>query len=245
MAMANFYSDDHLARMADEIVGLERRLRTLQQSYFEYGFKNEQAKEFAHQGLSRRLSTLVRCVRNTFTALPPELEGIPTSNALHDAEIQMQAFIISVFGCLDNMAWIWESERSIIQPNGNPLPPEWIGLRPTNRTVWQSLSRGLRDYLDGIAPWFDYLEDYRHALAHRIPLYIPPFAVAPGNENRYRELEAEITKRVIAGEPIGDLRREQNALKFFRPFIVHSWKDPTLMSLHVQMLVDYRTIEAI
>jgi hypothetical protein len=34
----------------------------------------------------------------------------------------------------------------------------------------------------------------------RIPLYIPPFAIAPNSEARYRELEEAITRLIIKGQ---------------------------------------------
>jgi hypothetical protein len=219
----------------------------LQQRCMEFRFGNEQGKEYALHGFSRRLIGLVRCIENTFRAVPPELEDVPTSDALHDTEIQVQAFIINVFGCLDNLAWMWVLERNITKSNGDPVPPEWIGLRTPNTLVRNSLGDKLRQYLEGAAPWFEYLEDYRHALAHRIPLYIPPFAIAPNNEARYRELEEAITGLIIQGqfEEADALKKERDGLKFFRPFIVHSWSRARPMEFHTQMLADFKTIEAI
>jgi hypothetical protein len=142
---------------------------------------------------------------------------------------------------------MWVLERNITKPNGAPLPPEWIGLRTTNTLVRTSLTEDLRRYLESIAAWFEYLEDYRHALAHRIPLYIPPFAIAPNNEDRYHELEAAITQLIIQGDLAeADARKkERDSLKFFRPFIVHSWSQAKPMEFHAQMLADFKTIEAI
>jgi hypothetical protein len=41
------------------------------------------------------------------------------------------------------------------------------------------------------------------------------------------------------------LNKERDDLKFFRPFIVHSWGETQPMEFHVQMLADFKTIEAI
>lgn len=219
----------------------------LQERCMEFRFGNERAKEYAVHGLSRRLSGLVRCIENTFRAIPPELDGVPTSDAVHDTEIQVQAFITNVFGCLDNLAWVWVLERNTTKPDGEPIPPEWIGLRTTNKLVRKSLSGALRKHLEHAASWFAYLEDYRHALAHRIPLYIPPFAIDPRNEARYHEFEESITRLIIDGQldEAAALKKERDGLKFFRPFIVHSWGETRPMEFHVQMLADFKTIEAI
>jgi hypothetical protein len=245
--MTRYYTDEGLEKLGDAYFGLRGRCMRLQERCMEFRFGNERAKEYAVHGFSRRLSGLVRCLENTFSAVPPELDGVPTSDAVHDTEIQVQAFIINVFGCLDNLAWVWVLERNITKPGGEPIPPEWIGLRAPNKLVRKSLSDELLKYLQNAAPWFEYLEDYRHALAHRIPLYIPPFAVDPRNEARYRELEESITRLIIDGQldEADALKEERDGLKFFRPFIVHSWGETEPMEFHVQMLADFKTIEAI
>ncbi|HUE12128.1 MAG TPA: hypothetical protein VMQ54_14350 [Steroidobacteraceae bacterium] len=245
--MTKYYTDEGIEKLRDAYADLRGRRMRLQQRCMEFSFGNDRAKEYAVHGFSRRLSGLVRCIENTFSAIPPELESVPASDATHDAEIQVQAFIINVFGCLDNLAWMWVLERNITKPNGAPVPPEWVGLRAANTLVRASLGEELRRYLEGTAEWLEYLEDYRHALAHRIPLYVPPFAIDPKNEGRYRELEEAITRLVIQGhlEEAEALKTERDGLKFFRPFIAHSWSQARPMQFHIQMLADFKTIEAI
>lgn len=42
------------------------------------------------------------------------------------------------------------------------------------------------------------------------------------------------------------LKRERDCLTFFRPFIMHSvMRGPDPMAFHVQMLADFKTIEAL
>ncbi len=245
--IARYYTDEVLENLTGACADLHGRCRAVQQRLREYNFSNLQAKEYAVHGLARRLSGLVRCIDNTFRAIPPELEGVPASDGVQDAAIQIQAFIINVFGCLDNLAWVWVLERNITK-SGAPLPQEWVGLRPPNTFVRESLGESFCKYLEGMAGWFAYLEDYRHALAHRIPLYIPPFAIDPSNVDRYHKLEETITGLLIQrryGE-MKDAERERDSLTFFRPFIVHSWTgQATPMEFHRQMLADFKTIEGI
>jgi hypothetical protein len=246
--VARYYTDEGIAKLEEAYAGLQQRCMTIQQRCMTHNFVNAQAQEFASHGLSRRLSSLVRCIVNTFHAIPPELEGVPTSDVTHDAEIQLQAFVINVFGCLDNLAWMWVLERNIMTASGAPLSPQQVGLRTPNALVRASLGEEFRRYLESIGEWFEYLEDYRHALAHRIPLYIPPYAIAPQNEGRYHELEMTITRLVMQGQlaEVEALKRERDGLKFFRPFIVHSvMRGAKPMAFHVQMLADFKTIEAI
>lgn len=180
--MARYYTEEGITKIAEAYAGLRGRCVNLQQRFIEYKFMNAKAREFALHGLSRRLGVLIRCIDNTFRIIPPQMEEVPTSDATQDATIQLQAFIINVSGCLDNLAWIWVVERNILKANGARLSPKEIGLRTPNVSVRESLPDGFREYLESIADWFAYLESYRHALAHQIPLYIPPYAIDPRNE---------------------------------------------------------------
>jgi hypothetical protein len=248
--MARYYSDENIKILMDDHACLRWRSFQLQQRYMEYNFRNEQAKEFARHGFSRRLGTLVRCIDNTFCAIPPELDGVPTSHQTEDVTIQVQAFSFNVFGCLDNLAWVWVLERNITKPDGMPLPPEWIGLRTVNKAVRDSLGQELRSCLESedFSAWFKYLEDYRHALAHRIPLYVPPFSIAPDNESKLSDLEQSIwslVKQRKAAE-VQAQKMERERLKFFQPCIMHSWTGQARpIFFHTQMLTDFKTIEMI
>jgi hypothetical protein len=117
---------------------------------------------------------------------------VPTADETEDAAIQVQAFIVNVYGCLDNLAWVWVKERNVTQPNGADLPPGWMGLRKSNTTVRKSLGEGLRQCLESLSGWFEYLEGYRDALAHQIPLYMPPYSIAPDDGSRYADLQETI-----------------------------------------------------
>jgi hypothetical protein len=160
----------------------------------------------------------------------------------------VQAFIFNIFGCLDNLAWVWVLERNVKKSDGARLPSEWVGLRTTNKAVRDSLGEEFRQFLESMSNWFAYLEDYRHALAHRIPLYVPPFSIASNNAERYSELEQVIyelgRQRNIAEARAQQHERDQ--LRFFQPLIMHSWTGETRpIQFHTQMLTDFKTIEGI
>jgi hypothetical protein len=242
-----YYTDEGLQKIEEGYANLSQRYMAVQERCIEYKFSNERAQEFAVHGFARRLNTLARCLQNVFDVIPPELEGVPTVDDAKDAAIQVQAFVINVFGALDNLAWMWVLERDLKKSNGLEIPPEWIGLRPPDTFVRKSFSPDFQAYLESIADWFEYQEGYRHALAHQIPLYIPPFAVDPKNASHFNELEAAITRAIVTRDFDGAdaLRKERDSLKFFRPFIVHSWGRATPMPFHMQMIADFATIEAV
>lgn len=246
--MASYYSAENVKILEDERAQLRWRGFQLQQRFIGHRFRNEQAKEFALQGFSRRLFTLVRCIENTFYAIPPDFDGVPTLDQTQDVGIQVQASIFNVFGCLDNLAWMWVLERNVTKDDGAPLPSEWVGLRPKNKIVRESLGQESRKWLESMSEWFNYLEDYRHALAHRIPLYVPPFAIAPGNADRYSEMDRAIVELIVQRKNtearVQQLERDE--LKFFKPWIIHSWTaNARPLQFHTQMLTDFKTIEAI
>ncbi len=90
---------------------------------------------------------------------------------------------MNVFGALDNLAWIWVSEKPL------KVARRQIGLGPKCEFVRASFSDEMRDYLTGLGDWFDHIIDFRDALAHRIPLYIPPYIVSQDNDAKYQALE--------------------------------------------------------
>jgi hypothetical protein len=244
--MAKYYSDENIRRLADERANLRWRGLQLQQRCLEYHFKNETAKEFAIQGFARRFSTLIKCIENTFCTIPPDLDGVPGLDQTKDVAIQVRAFIFNLFGCLDNLTWVWVLERNITKPDGTPLPPRSIGFDVTS--VRNSLTQELRTLLDSFSDWFKYLKDYRHALAHRIPLYVPQFSIDHKSVDIYGDLERSIFDLIIQrNKAEAQVKRlEHDNLRFFQPCIVHSWTGRARPILfHVQMLTDLKTIEII
>jgi len=104
-----------------------------------------------------------------------------------------------------------------------------------------------QDYLAGKDDeWFDVLDDYRHTLAHRIPLYIPPFVVMMDDEAAYTALGERKLKALVSGDvPEHErLATEQKALETFRPWMQHSFHEEARpLVIHPQLLANFNTIE--
>src|SRR5262249_25004272 len=103
-----------------------------------------------------------------------------------------------------------------------------------------------QQYLEGLDDWFDHLDDFRHALAHRIPLYIPPYTIPNDKEAVYRQLEDCITKARERWDfaECNRLKAEQDALGTFVPEMTHSFEEKSgAVSFHPQLLTDFLTIE--
>jgi hypothetical protein len=179
-----------LNQIVDAYNTLDKRYLDLLVAYTSRNFADERAREYGSNGFPRRLGILVRCIQNVFTLLPPENTDIPSRERRLDAMINLHACVFNVYGALDNLAWIWIQERKITRPDGKPIPEKWIGLGPENKCLRESFSKDLQDRLDTLNPWFEHLANFRHALAHRIPLYIPPYVIPEKNRPAYDEFEA-------------------------------------------------------
>src|SRR5205085_2909290 len=83
--------------------------------------------------------------------------------------------------------------------NGKHLSPMAIGLLPKYVLVRASLPQHFREYLASFDEWFGYLENYRHALAHRVPLYIPPRSLNPTAQANFAQLENEMVHAMVEG----------------------------------------------
>jgi hypothetical protein len=82
-----------------------------------YDFKVERAGEFARTGFGRRLGYLEHAMRRMGEVYPPNCSGA-SREQVRDAELILQAFVMNVFGAIDNLAWIWALERGVIGARG-------------------------------------------------------------------------------------------------------------------------------
>jgi hypothetical protein len=122
-----------------------------------------------------------------------------------------------------------------------------VGLRAQNRELRATFSDTLRAYLQSLDPWLEYVIEYRDALAHRIPLYIPPGGVQPKNVDVYNDLSCRMTEALYVkhdGFEYQRLSAEQERLLVFQALITHSVTETTAhYPFHVQMPTDFFTIE--
>lgn len=191
----------------------------------------------------RRFGTLRRCIENTFSLIPPETEEIPNRQVLHDAQINVQAFFANVYGSLDNLAWVWVYEGGLegtIQRNR-------VGLRVQNTELRSTLSEAFQNYLASRDEWMEHVIEYRDALAHRIPLYIPPGGVPTRNVDAYNDLTRRMHEALYVLRDPSEWERlsaQQDELLIFQPMITHSITETTArFPFHAQMIADFLTVE--
>jgi hypothetical protein len=114
-----------------------------------------------------------------------------------------------------------------------------------NETVKRTLPSDFQEYLEGLKPWIRGMGGFRHALAHRIPLYVVPYTISPSDEQKYQEIENEMIVALENGDVTryNQLVREQLGLARFTPAMTHSHDEKSgLVNFHYQVIADWNTI---
>ncbi|CAN5278849.1 hypothetical protein BH10PSE13_BH10PSE13_10000 [soil metagenome] len=236
------YTEEQISEFEEHLAAWIDREGDLTTELFIRPYRNPATGKFVRHGLGRRLATLKHCIQRTFEVLPPN-EDDPDGDALMDATSFVQTFVVNVFGAIDNLARIWCMETDLKKPNGAPLRPMTIGLTPDHGYVRGTLSQPFQDYLAQADAWFDYLENYRHALAHRIPLHIPPRHLNDEQSGEFRRLEEEMLAAGRDYDRYNRLRNEQRQLGVFNPLMMHSYGEQAKpVFLHPQMICDLSTV---
>jgi hypothetical protein len=241
-----YYSDEALRMLAADYASLRGKLDYLLEKYITLGVTNRRAIEFARHGVPRRLKVMMRCITNVFEQIPPERTELPSRDELSDATINVQSFVFNVFGAIDNLAWVWMHEIGQKRADGTPIPDGHIGLGPDNTSVRTTLSKDFQAYLATLDDWFKHMAKLRHALAHRIPLYIPPYVIEEKDQAAYTALEASMTEAVKKHDfaEYDRLAGEQLKLGRFRPWVQHSFEEKAKpVVFHAQMLADFNTVD--
>ena len=242
------YSSEQLDQIYEDYGELMGKKARLTESYVLRQFRDEHAVEYARHGFCRRIQIMAHCIQGVFERLPPERADVPEEETVWGATVYLQAFVINTFGSIDNLAHIWVAERQVKKADGKSLAPASVGFGKNYTRVMESLPEGFNDYLNGIESWWEYLTSFRHALAHRIPLYIPPSLVTDENAEEYERKGAEILDAIRRGEnaEAEALESAQNELISFLPVTTHSFQEQSrFVYFHCQMLADFNTVDEI
>lgn len=242
--MSSFYTGDQLKELAEKRENARKRYYDISEKCLLRAYKSERAQEFATHGFCRRLGMLHQAIEQVFLALPPEMDNPPEEDRIETATIALQSFVINTSGSLDNLAWVWVLEKNIRQRNGREISPLQVGFGPNHGDVLNSLPEELRLYVLSRSDWVEGLKGFRDSLAHRIPLYIPPYQVQEKDVAEFRRLDDEAHAALLRRNLIEEerLRHQQTHLKIFRPIMLHSLSEGWI-PFHVQMLVDFLTVD--
>ena len=224
--------------------------------YTSKSFTNEKAEEFANIGFGSRLRMLARCVHNVYKICPLERIEKPTNEELYDLTINLQSFIFNAYGCLDNLAWIWVKEKEIKSSKGRELPNSKIGLLGKYKNgndkgeykfkeVRESFSPEFLEYLKTMDDWFEDLENFRHALAHRIPPYVIPYILNKKDKKKQMELIDSYMNSIINNDSdkCKKIKNEIKSIGIFAPYLTHSYSEKShKIIFHGQIIIDLKTI---
>lgn len=238
-----YFSDEDLEKIKISYDEVTKTYRSLLLTYTTKNFRTAEATEFARHGFARRLKTLARCIHNVFDLCPPNIDRKLSEDELADLVINLQAFILNVYGALDNLAWIWVKEKSILNKKGQPLTQNQVGF--SKDYIRKSLPAEFQSYLVTLEKWFKHLEDFRHSLAHRIPLYVPPFVVNNEEAAKERELQ-QLRQSALLSQNFDEFERltnEVDKIGYFVPFMTHSFSEDSPYAIfHAQIIVDWKTV---
>jgi hypothetical protein len=211
---------------------------------------NERAKEYILHGVSRRLGLLQRCIDKIFMLFPANRMEKLTQSDRQDLEINLHAFLINIYGIIENIGLALAYENDLIEnKSAQKLHIKEINL--FNKRFQNLLNPKLKEYLteDTIGKWYiEYAKNYRDALAHRIPPYVPPAALNDEEQRRFKDLDKELQSLTYEKdlERIEAIQDEQDSLGSSNPLFVHSFFEKAKpVYLHPQLIADYRTVEEI
>src|SRR4051794_27542583 len=106
-----YFKKEHISNFLAELAKVDRKANKLLMQYTYFPWKTERGREYASHGFARRVSTLRRALLNVYKIIPPGTVRIPSRDKLYDAQINIQACVGNVYGCIDNLAWVWVYEK--------------------------------------------------------------------------------------------------------------------------------------
>lgn len=240
--------DEDIEKIENDLIMLKSRYVKLIDRIWKVAdvLKNARAKEYLFHGVARRLDVIERCVENIYSIFPLRREKLLCRDELKDVDINLHAFFINIFGLLDNMAWV-----AVYETNGlKEINKKGVGLYKAE--TQECLSDGFKEYLntDTMKKWHDeYLKNYRDALSHRIPLYVPPKNLKPEQKEQEASFDQKLRQAIKSQnfDEMSILQEEMDKIGGPAPFFMHSLSetDNKIVMLHAQVITDFGTVEEI
>ena len=236
------YTEEQIGKLEAEYTRVLQGLHELMLQNFFEGQETAHAgvKEHLLYGAARRLGILKRCIENIFSDFPLTASKPLRRDVIYDVQINLHAFFMNLYGIFDNWAWSFVYRHDLLANVGGK---HGVGL--FRKGTIRHLPRPLRNYLasETITDWHEkYLKSYRDALAHRIPLYIPPAEFTKEDGERFNELEDKKMELIKAmeWEKLDELYEEQKNIGRPSFMFLHSFEgEPSKPVLfHPQLLCD-------
>ena len=199
----------------------------------------DEEKTYLLHGVGRRMATIARCAQRIFELFDPGITKPLPLDVNEEIKIHLQAHTINVIGLLDNWAHIF------VVRSGKRIRRLDVGL--FKKETQAILPCALAAYLDRdhIKTWYDtYAKDYRHALAHRIPLYVPPAEFTPSDQKAYEDADKELWTAIRRGDFKRVEELEETKASIGRPsfVVIHDFVEARPFLLHPQLISDAMTV---
>ncbi|MBW2655591.1 MAG: hypothetical protein JRC91_11855 [Deltaproteobacteria bacterium] len=242
----SFFKQDHVDKIKSEFTLINSRYVDIKIKLWELHnrLKTEKAKEYLSHGVMRRLGIMMRSIKNVFTIFPIERNTLLSTSELSDVDINLHAFIVNIFGLLDNLAWVWIHEKQL----ANEIHQMNVGLykTKTQKHLTEEFCRYLNS--DRMKKWYnEYLRNYRDTLSHRIPLYVLPKALTPKQVSQVKQIENKIADcyKLRNWDMVEKLREESDRIGDVCFLVSHASSENFPIILHAQLIADFNTIEEI
>lgn len=164
----SYFNENDIQRFHLEFSQIEEVYLQISLKWLKFSEKlTPNAKEYLAEGFLRRLGILKSCLENIYTIYPIEKKRTDLLNdkELDNIIINVQSFIINIFGCLDNLAWILVKEKNL---NLSRMQVDF-----QHKKFKSHLSENFKNYMNNRKNFFETIKDFRDALAHRISPYMP------------------------------------------------------------------------
>lgn len=235
------YSPEQARRLREQFVGVNEDLVRTYLKTIVFGqsrLQAQDARKYMVQGVARRLASIRHSLARIFEAFPPEAVSPLGRERLEEVNIHLQAFVLHVNALQDNFAWAFVHEY------GLQLDRHDVSL--FRKPLKRRLPQAIRTYLgrQDVSNWrTQYSTDFRDALAHRIPLYVPPSQLTRVEGERAAELQRNFNEAGERGdwEALIAAQEALNALGEACPYFLHDASGQQLI-LHPQILSDGMTV---
>ena len=165
-----------------------------------------------------------------------------SEESMIEVTINLDSFIINLFGCFDNLAHVW-----IYEKNKKKLRKHEIGFMKNHKKMRTTLSTALKEKLEQYGDWVDVLKKRRDSLAHRIPHYIPPYIIDSEKEREYYSLKEREIHLLIKNpmcDEYNETKRKVQLLEKQTPIIYGSLSERPVRPIlfHAQVINDWKTV---
>jgi hypothetical protein len=234
---------------------LFKQLDDLKMDYVNLQLKNasnSKVTEYIMHGFLRRVGILEVCIAEVLKIFPFDLTKLPNNNgnSVGLLTIFLQAHIVNICGALDNLARIYNHIFDLQLTKHDISLFKIENNKKEKCPLYQKLPDDLKQKIEKYRKWHDnYLQNYRHALMHRVPLYIPKAITHDGKwcyeeiQKKKQEIPNDISSKEILSKMIS-LEKDQEKLFLISNEMTHSYSEPESkpMKYREQMIADLLTL---